>query len=281
MQPRRVNPGRGLRWLIESAEITGRHIQPLAGVAVVWVLISLIGFLPVIGGLVMVLIGPLLSAGLVAAFHFLEQGRRPSPGILFEGWRRTASRGPLLRLGLFVLLGILLALILASILLGSQMSLEAMQALAEAGPQERIRLLQGVNPWPAMLVAFAIMLVVMAGLYLAVPLALINAIGTIRGLRASWNACLANLPAMIVLVLSLFGVGLCAGVILVLVGMIVSIALPENTAAMVMQIPTLILGVIIQVVFAGAQYRAWRDIFGTETEDTGPDGNSDNDRLTV
>lgn len=281
MHPRRVNPGRGLRWLIESAEITGGHIQPLAGVAVVWVLVSLIGFLPVIGGLIMILIGPLLSAGLIAAFHCLELGRSPSPGILFEGWRRTASRGPLLRLGLFVLLGILLALILASMLLGSQMSLEAMQALAKAGPQERIQLLQGVNPWPAMLVASVVMLMVMAGLYLAVPLALINATDAIKGLRASWRACLANLPAIIILVLSLFGVGLCAGVILVLIGMIVGIALPENAAALVMQIPTLILGVIIQVVFAGAQYRAWRDIFGPETEDTGSDINSDNDQLTV
>ena len=144
MQPRRVTAGRGFRWLAESADITGRHVRPLAGVALVWILVSLLGYIPILGGLAMIIIGPLLTAGLIAAFHDLEQGRTPAPTVLFEGFRRPRARTALLGLGFFVLLGVILCLAVVMILLGNQLSMEQMQQLAGVQQGEVISFPEGV-----------------------------------------------------------------------------------------------------------------------------------------
>lgn len=275
MQIRKVSPGRGLRWLMESADRTGRHLGSLAGVAVVWVLVSLIGFIPVIGGLVMILIGPLLTAGLIAAFHLLEGGRRPGPGTLFEGWRRQGARGSLLVLGGFVLLGVILAVLAVAVLLAGQIPMEEMQRLSQLQAGDPVDLPENLTLWPALAAVLVIMIGVVAGIYFAVPLVLLEGTGAGRALATSWKACLRNLPAMVVMALCILGIGLAAALMLVVVGMIVSIALPANIAGIIMQIPALLLGVTIQLVFAGGQYRAWLDVFADESGRPAPDIDDD------
>ncbi|GEM_PF-1161971 len=265
---RKVSFFRGFGWILASGDMLGRGLGPLAGVAMVWLLVSLIQVVPVIGPLVLSLFMPLLTAGLLFSFHLVANGQSPTPTALFIGWRQPAIRFGLLALGLWVLVGMFLAATLALGWISSQIGAENLERAME-NPELLPGLLEGASIMPGLLMGMGVAVIVMAALYFAIPLVLFRRLSALRGLGLSLKACLNNLPAMIGLVLAIIILGIAVGFILLLVSGLIGLALGDQVGGIIAQILFLIVALLVQLILAGAQYSAFCDIFGLQAP--GPD----------
>lgn len=268
---RRVAAGRGIRWIAESGNLLGRATGPLAGVAALWLLVSMIQFVPLLGPLVLMLCMPLLTAGLLTAFHHVATDRRPGPLTLFAGWRDPRTRGPLLVLGVCMVAGLLAIMLVFTTWLGAAASADELARLSES-PEALIAFIAERNPWSLLLPAGAIAALILAGLYFAVPLVMFARARPLAALAASLRACLRNWAALLVFGLVIVGLGIAAGLVAMLIAMPLMLAFGEGAGAMLAQIPVLVVALVFQLILAGAQYRAFVEIFGPpEGGDEAPD----------
>src|SRR5690625_7693323 len=83
MEYRKVGFAAGLRWLPAAAEMMAGSIVPLTGMAALWLGVSLIGLVPLMGPVALALIEPLLTAGGLFAFAFIGAGRAATHMMLF------------------------------------------------------------------------------------------------------------------------------------------------------------------------------------------------------
>ncbi|WP_253272396.1 BPSS1780 family membrane protein [Chromobacterium subtsugae] len=115
--PRKVGAGRGWRWCVEAFHIVRE--QPLT-----WVLLTLVYLLihfainavPMIGGLVGAIIGPVFAGGFVMAARKSERGEELELADLFAGFRLMP--GPLLQVGA-LFFALMLAAMLALVAVGA------------------------------------------------------------------------------------------------------------------------------------------------------------------
>lgn len=258
--PRKPGFGSGLRWLPAAAEMLFSNFGPLSGLAALWLLVSMIAVIPLIGQLTMMLITPLLTAGAIAAFAQTTSGKRPAPTVLFAAWHRPALRRQLLGIGLFGIFGSFLALLVVSSWLGSQVSPEQIQA-AQSSPQAMGELLSQVRFSPLLLIAPVILAAVMSAMYFAIPLVMFRDIGIASALSTSLRAIVSNWAAFlgfgVVAIALLAALGFILGLVLFIVGLALGPAAP-----MVGQILILLTAMIVQVLMAGTQWVAFADVFG-------------------
>lgn len=255
----------GLRWLPAAAELLFSSFGPLAGLAALWLLVSMVALIPVIGQLTMMLITPLLTAGAIAAFAQVASGRRPAPTVLFAAWGRTDLRNRLFALGAFGILGSLLALVVVSIWLGGQVAPEQIQN-AQQSPEAMAALLEGISLGPMLFVAAGILAAVMTAMYFAIPLVMFNDTGALTALSTSLRAIVANWSAFLgfglVVVAMVLALGFVFGVIL----MTLSLAM-GSAAQMITQVVFMLAAMLVQVLMAGCQWLAYTEIFGTPGRD--------------
>lgn len=253
--------GAGLRWLPAGAELLFSSLAPLAGLAALWLLVSMIAVIPIIGQLAMMLITPLLTAGAIAAFAQVSAGRRPAPTVLFAAWGRPQLRKRLLALGAFGVLGSVLALLAMSSWLGSQVTPEQIQA-AQQSPEAMADMLEQISFGPMLIVAVLILAAVMSAMYFAIPLVMFQDVGTAGALTTSLRAVVANWAAFLgfglAAILMVIALGLVFGVITVTLGLAMGTA-----AEMISQVIFMLVAMLVQVLLAGTQWVAYTDVFGT------------------
>jgi hypothetical protein len=251
----------GLRWLPAAGELLFSSFGPLAGLAALWLLVSMIAVIPLIGQLAIMLITPLLTAGAIAAFAQVSSGRRPAPTMLFAAWSRPGLCNRLLALGAFGILGSLLALLALSSWLGSQVTSEQILAAQESA-DAMARLIEQLSLGPMLLLPIGILAAVMAAMYFAIPLVMFHDIGTTGALATSLRAVLANWAAFL-------GFGLAAIVMVIALGFmfgIVTVPLSLALGAagqMVSQVVFMLAAMLIQVLMAGTQWVAYASVFGS------------------
>lgn len=260
----------GIRWLPAAAELLFSSFGPLAGLAALWLLVSMIAVIPIIGQLAMMLITPLLTAGAIAAFAQVSAGRRPAPTVLFAAWGRSDLRNRLFALGAFAVLGSLAALVVVSSWLGSQITPEQIQA-AQQSPEAMAGILEQLSFGPMLLVAVVILAAVMTAMYFAIPLVMFRDIRTVGALITSLRAVLANWSAFL-------GFGLVAIVMIIALGFVfgvvtITLSLAMGTAAqMISQVMFMLVAMLVQVLMAGAQWIAYADVFGSPGQGKEDDG---------
>lgn len=251
----------GLRWLPAAAELLFSSFGPLAGLAALWLLVSMIAVVPIIGQLAMMLITPLLTAGAIAAFAQVSAGRRPAPTMLFAAWGRPELRNRLFALGAFGVLGSLLALLVLSSWLGSQVSIEQIQA-AQQSPDAMAEMLQQVSLGPLLLVAAGVLMVVMAAMYFAIPLVMFRDIGAVGALTASLRAVVANWSAFLGFGLAVIAMVVALGFVFGIFMMILGLAM-GTAGQMITQVLFMLAAMLVQVLMAGSQWIAYADVFGS------------------
>ncbi len=258
---RKVGFRDGLKWLPVSAELLFSSPGPLLGVASLWLLISLLASLiPLLGQLVLVVLTPLLTAGLMVAFDQVRNAIRPPPSTLFAGWMNRQRRPSLLALGIWSLAGSLVA---AAVLVG-WLSAQIDPATLEAGlnnPEALAEALRETSLGGGILLALTIFLLVIASLFFAVPLVMFGQVRAMAAIRFSILACLHNLLAMIGLLLAVIALALGLGLILGVVVSFTSLALGQ-AGAVVGQLIFLIATLFVQVLLAGVQYVAFSQVCG-------------------
>ncbi|MEN1728306.1 MAG: BPSS1780 family membrane protein [Pseudomonadota bacterium] len=252
----------GLSWLPTGAELLAKHWRPLLGVASLWLLISLLASLvPVVGQLTLMVLTPLLTAGLLAAFDQTRAGHvEVRPGTLFAGWNPPERRLSLIVLGIVSLLGTFLAALVFVGVLTSQIEPALLEANLE-DPEALAALLSESSLGSGLFFAILLFLLILAGLFFAVPMVMFGRLGVGAALGYSYRACFGNIGAMVGLLLALIAFGLALGFVLLL--SISTLGLALGTAGQFLgQLIMVAATLFTQIVLTGAQYVAFCQVSG-------------------
>jgi len=258
--------GDGTGWLIAGGELLARGGAPLLRVALVVLLISLLQIVPAIGPLLLVLISPLVTAGLLDTFRRIEAGEPVAGDSVLAGFRDPGARARLLVLGAVLLLGTGAAIGALGAWLSPQMDLQALtQLMADPEtmnqePERLIAMFEGVNVFGGLVIAATIFAVTLAALYFGVPLVFFWHWPVAAALLFSLRALLINWLAFLGFGLVLVGTLLAAGILYGLVAGIVSLALGAAGAFFV-QLLSMALSLFVQLLVAAAQWRAFLRVF--------------------
>ncbi len=268
---RKVRFRSGLAWLPAAAELLFSALRPLSGLAALWLLISMLVLIPLIGQALVILITPLLTAGAILAFAELAGGGRPTPATLLAAWRRPELRNRLLGLGAFALFGSIAVLAVLAAWLGTQASPEQILA-AQHSPEAMAELMTQLSAGPLLIVAAVLMTVIVAAMYFAVPLLVFAGGGPLAALGLSLRAVLSNWAAFIAFVATLILTGLALGVVLAVLSLALGLAL-GGIGQGIAQVLFLLVAMLFQVLMAGTQWVAMVDIFGNPraTDDSDQD----------
>lgn len=277
--PRQVGFRAGLGWLPTAATLLAGHLGPVAGIAALWLLVSMAAVaIPLAGQVALVLFTPMLTAGVLLAFDRIRRGLTISPFVLFAGWKDPARRTGLLLVGAWSLLGSLLAAMVLAGWLGSQLTPEQLES-AMANPEQLAEALAGVDIGGGLVLAIAVMSLVLASMYFAIPLILFTGRSAVPSLLDSLKTVLLNWAAFAGLVLSVVLLALGIGVMVMLLLTVFGLAL-GSAAAMIGQVLILLVTMLVQVLMAGAQYVAFQNVFGSAPND-GDSGAGDSDDQLV
>ncbi len=272
----RAGFGQGLRWIPAGAELLSRGFRVLVGIAALWFLVSLIQIVPLIGPALLLVFTPLLTAGVLVAFHQVHTGSTPTPATLFAGWVDPRRRLALIVLGMWAIVGTLAAVSIFAGWLAQQLDPAQLEA-AMRSPETLAEALQGARVGPGLLGFLLVIGLVLASLYLAVPLVMFGGLAPMAALWLSLKIVLSNLTAFIGLLLTTIGLALAMGLMLAMIALPVSIAL-GTLGAVIAQALILIAAMLFQMLMAGAQYVAFRQLTGwqpPDSDDQAPSGRDD------
>ena len=234
---RKVGAGRGWRWCVEAFHIVRE--QPLT-----WVLLSLVyllihfavNLLPVIGGLVGALIGPVFAAGFVMAARKSERGEELELADLFAGFRLMP--GPLLQVGA-LFFALMLAAMLALVAVGAASGVTS--GLLGGHPQIQAHSEALLGLVLALVGLMTVVMFIVSLCYWFAPsLVALGGVAPWQAIRSSFSAGLSNWAPLLV-----------AGLALSLLGLL---ALVPLGLGLLLWLP---------VVYVTA-YTSWKDIFGQE-----------------
>ena len=231
--PGDVVPGHALDWLAAGWRIFMRAPLVWALQALIFfVILAALGMVPFLGWAAAPVTLPVLVAGMLSGARALDRGEPLHVGQLFDGLRQHA--GNLLLVGLFHLLGLLLAALAAAAIGGSAMltgaAAGALGAIAGAGVAAGGMML-GV-------VVFTVLwALLMMAMWFAPALVMLHEVAPLDAMKLSVRACFHNLLAFIVLAALLY-VGVWVAMVPAGLGMLVLIP-----------------------VIAGALYAAWKETF--------------------
>lgn len=222
-----VGSGNGWTWITRGWELFKQ--QPgvwIALVVVLFVIMLVISFIPIVGQIVPSVLGPVFGGGIILGTHALARGEQLEIGHLFAGFKDKFV--PLLLVGVFVLIAFFVILIVVALIAGVGMG--AMMGGDMAGMGMGSMLF-------AILIALALSIPVYMALWFAPALVMLNDFSPIEALKTSFSACLKNIVPFLVY-----------GVILFVLGIL---------AAIPFGLGWLVLGPVL----AASVYAAYRDIF--------------------
>jgi uncharacterized membrane protein len=201
---------------------------------VLWVVLAVVlELIPLLGGLVMTLITPALLAGLMHAAREASAARPVTVAHLFQGLTDARKRGPLLVLGVILLvISLALTLVAAGVIAGLYGLEEA------ANPNQQVTsITPGLGALTLLLLVLALGLAVFALMIYAIPLVMFTDLPPVQAVKSSLQASLRNIAPLLVFSLIYLLLSLLA-------------AIPLGLGFLVL-IP----------VSAGALYASFRDIY--------------------
>lgn len=271
----RASFGDGTGWLIAGGNTLARGGAAMLRVALVLLLISLLQLVPVLGPLLLLLISPAVTAGVLNVYRAVEHGEPVGHETVLQGLLRSDRRGRLLVLGAFFMLGAFAALAAISAWLSPQMDMQALTALLNdpetlnSEPERLFALFEGVNVMGGLIIAVVIFGLVLGALYFAVPLVFFWGWPVVTALLWSLRAVLVNWVAFLGFGLALIGLFLVLGIGLALFSGILSLALGP-AGAPVVQLLTMALSLFVQLLVGAAQWRAFLRVFPADGSDGSP-----------
>jgi hypothetical protein len=271
MDVRKVRPGAGAEWLLGGFALLRRSplglgllgaiFGVLAGLAAAMANRSASLFALV--EVAMLLVGPLLIAGMVYAAREVDEGRAATPAQLLQGLREGKAPRLLATLLPQIAAAILIALLVV-VMIGPdnlQQMMQAMEKLqGQANPDPE--LMRQIPAGRVLLLVFlAIVIGVGAGFFtfLAVPDMMFTPHGAFAAMGRSFRACVNNVPALIVFYLLLMVSAIALWIAVAMVALIARLVAGDQAMQVVAQV--LLMAVLMPVV-TGAMYHAWKSLLG-------------------
>lgn len=236
----KVEAGHGLNWLTEAIGLVFKN--PVAFL-VMGLILAVVNFIPILGGLVLAICGPALLGGIVFAAREEAEGSKAEIPHLFRAFQEPGKIGPMLLLCLPAIVGGAVLLICGLVfgvgaLLGGGLS-------AVNGSGAGVGGAIGGGVFILLLVAVALMFLIYALQFFAVPRVMLDGIEPFTAMKESLSACLANLGAFLVF-----------GIVLLVAFIVLAIVL-----MLVPLLGWLALVTVATPVFACAEYIAWREVY--------------------
>lgn len=276
---RKVPASAGAEWLLGGFRLLRQAPLGLATLGAIYGVIALLVPLSarvdktlfLVLELALVMLGPVLTAGMVFAAQAVDRGERAVPSQLLQGVREGKA-GRLLATLVPQLLAVLLCALLLVVLVGTDSLAQMAQALqtmqAQANPDPAL-----LNDLPVgrllvwMLLALVIGVVTSFFTFLAVPEIMLTDSPAWEAMRRSFSACARNLPALIVfLVLAIIAVFAIYVAVIVLAAVLRLVA-----GEWVMEVATQVLATaVLMPVLTGAMYLAWKQILAGGTAPGAP-----------
>lgn len=216
-EPEPVPMGHGLSWIGAGWGLFKQAPWAWIGALVLLVLISLaLAFVPIVGSIVSILIGPVLMGGFMAGAH--EQASAAGAfrvGHLFAGFNKNTSS--LLAVGgLYMLGSIILAIVAMLILIGPMLASGMDPQALENNPE---LLTQALGIYSLLfLVILALVIPLVMAYWFAPALVMLNGLGAVAAMKLSFLGCLRNIlpfllygivtAALMLLAMIPFGLGL-------------------------------------------------------------------------
>lgn len=271
-------PSRGLAWFQGGVRMLDRNPRGLLAVALGLVLLNQLPGLFMqsqqeawLGLLVLLaLFTPTLLGGLFTAIDAASEGQPVGLAQLFAGLRRPGVRGQLIVLGV-VMLCVWALLAVAAYRIVGEDNLRTFQHLIETNAKPDSPEMQAIIlPFLKVVgLAVAVLFVLMAAMYFAVPRVLFDGRNALAALGESLLACAANVLALFVYGVVLLAVAFVAAIVISIV--FAFLHLLGNVGALLQQGLMIAFTVVWMLVSTSANYLAWREVFGrTETTSTQP-----------
>ncbi|RAP56228.1 BPSS1780 family membrane protein [Oleiagrimonas sp. MCCC 1A03011] len=250
---RKVDVGASIEWIGSAFRTVRAHPTEFLVMGLIFTLIPLV---PLLGGIVILLLGPALLAGMIYAAREADQGRTPKIGQLFQAFQEGDRIGSLIALCLPVFAaGILMILVAMPII----MAIAGSGKIDASTLSDQAALAAALHPILAgmagrLLLTFALIVVIafIAGMltFLAAACIMLGHDPAFTAMRKSFAACARNFGAYFVTVL-LLGLGLG------LVRVMLSLLLPDLLAALLTSTP-------YYALLGPLTYAAYRSIFGDD-----------------
>jgi hypothetical protein len=259
----RYESRRGLAWLAESYAMFRRHRLAWIGMVLgYYIALIVVDTLPLIGGLAVPLLKPILSVGFLAAAWTQERGGKPSVRLLLRGF--GANVMALLLLGVVFGVGISVAVAATALVDGGLLldTLYGVAPAADADPTAAARHMQETLMAPrvqlAMLFGVLCALPTILALWWAPALVVFQDAGVRSALGASFGAAVANWRAALAYGLSMFLLG-AVGPTLVTTALALLLPPPLNaTLAALLVLPYL---AFFAATLHICDYVSYRDVF--------------------
>ena len=242
MSFRKVEPGSGVNWLTEGFRII---MANPAAFLVMGLILAVVNFIPILGGLVLTICGPALIGGIVYAAREQAEGSKAEIAHLFRAFQEPGKIGPMLLLCLPAIVGGAVLLICAFVFgIGALIG----GGLSAASSSSTSALVGGLGggAFVLLLIAMGLMFLIYALQFFAVPRVMLDGVEPFAAMKESLSACLANVGAFLVFAIVLFVSFVVLAIALMLVPILGWLALVT----------------VATVVYACAEYIAWRQVYG-------------------
>jgi uncharacterized membrane protein len=221
--------GNGWTWIADGWDLFKRQPGMWIGIILLlFVIMIAAAFIPIVGGLLMSLFGPVFAAGIVTGCKTLDTGGELELGHLFAGFREKT--GTLVAVGGIYLAASLVVMLVVGLIMGVGMF------TMMGGDQAQMQAL-GMTMVLAMLVMFALLLPVVMAIWFAAPLVVFHDHGAVEAMKGSFTGCLKNILPF-----------LWYGVLLFFFSIIASL-------------PLLLGWLVLGPVLAASVYTSYRDIY--------------------
>jgi hypothetical protein len=253
MSFKRVEPAQAVEWIRGAVRLILANPAPflLMGLAM-----TMIAVVPFLGALALLIIGPVLYAGLLTAARSQAEGGQADFNQLLEGFRQPGKVGPLIALCLpsvAFMFAVFIAMVLVALSFGAAALMAGGSETIDPTQINFVTLFGAGGLVVLVIVLVPLALATAALLFFALPRVMFDGIEPFAALRESAQATVANLGAFLVTVLTLFFARFAAAVIL---------------GSLIPFLGVLLVGTVFTPLIAAVLYVAWRDVFGAAA--TGP-----------
>lgn len=258
----------GIAWIVQSMRLLREQAGRLLLIAMLMQLLLGLVQVPFLG-LLIVLLVPALSAGILEAFHRVRIGTPANLGLLFLPLASRPHIGRFMALGAMV---VVISIVCISFVMGSTTQID--EALLIRLQEGDMAALEEIDPTfiTRLFAAFAISLAISGTLtFFSIPLVWFCNRATFRALGEGLKALLVNWKPMLVMGLGLIVLFLPLSLV---IGLIMPVALSEGVGGMVGMALLMVVMLLFQLLLFGTQYCSFAQIYAL---DSAPDSDSEDE----
>lgn len=266
--PHALPAGHGWLWIKDAyALFRARPGTWLGAVMLVYFLNFVLSLVPLVGGLVSFLLGPVFAGGLMSGARELDRRGKLRTGVVFDGFS-----GPALQLalvGLLYLAGFLAVVLTAGLvaLAVGVVSPAGLEAMSSNDPESIATAVAPVALLLMLLIVMALVVPLLMAYWFAPALVMLEGMGAVQAMQTSFRACWMNILPFLVYGLAMLGIGMGIGLgFALVVGLVSGLAAAMfGPAAPFLVFVGVLLAIPVLIAFAAvaviAQYTGYRDIF--------------------